>query len=278
MRGVIVFCIVAILVASLVVSQVEIVETPEKPVMFDDCSEFKIIEKKFVAYNENLELGLFCPRNSRVEVFSCDEFSSCAPLHVVYKNDNKLPKLSGFEIGNIYSYSCFACEGTCAVEYEEEDYVSISNYFRGIDLKLRSSDAPLSDDGAWQTKVGDQGDYNVTINTYDETSVDQVNFCLKINPKPKEIMLNLGKSKFVYSEGDLIDLSLACVYEDGGVAKSSFSGFLEGGVRQLGFDDAGMYDVSVSCISEGVSVISENIEIKVLDVNRAPIIEWILRG
>jgi len=128
--------------------------------------------------------------------------------------------------------------------------------------------APLSSSGEWQTKVGDAGEYLITITATDGkvTISKQLKLVVKsLNKAPV-----IGKMKDVeVKEGEVIDLKPIAVDPDGDELSISYAGFMTGPVKTTNFNDAGEYTETVT-VSDGKLSDSQIFKITVVNVNRVP--------
>jgi len=130
---------------------------------------------------------------------------------------------------------------------------------------------PLNEKGEWQTKEGDAGSYPVTITVSDsKTSVTKE--LLVVVESKNHAPVIAAISPITVSEGETITLAPEVSDEDGDEVSISYGGFMTGSEYKTTFKDAGKYSVTISA-SDGKATATQNVEIAVLDVNRAPILE-----
>ncbi len=132
---------------------------------------------------------------------------------------------------------------------------------------------PLNKQGTWQTKRGDRGEYRVTITVSDgqnEQSQEVKIIVKKLNRAP---VIKAVKSLNV-REGETLDHTFNISDPDGDPVTVKISGWTESLPKTTGYSDAGDYTIVVNA-SDGELSSKITVPVKVLNVNRAPIIETI---
>jgi hypothetical protein len=128
---------------------------------------------------------------------------------------------------------------------------------------------PLDSAGKWQTKVGDAGEYRVTITASDgKNSVSQV-VIVQVNPKNQPPRIQLASKEVRVKEGETVTLNVKATDPDGDKVALSFDGWMTGPARATTFDDAGVHDVQIIA-SDGKSTARDTIRVVVENTNRAP--------
>ena len=246
---------------NLVVDQAQPEEWP--------CDEFKVIQKTFFARSDSINIGLVCPTNSRIEIFDCSS-GECELLTSGYKNNGLLPFFNDFKVSFEYKYHCYSCENTCAISVMEKEKVNLNNFFQGVEFRLGEAKAGLNENGLWTTQKGDAGDYNINVELYDGKDWEKVQFCISIKESNDAPKLTINKN-FNVKEGEILMINAQCVDPDGDEVSITYSGFTDAARKRISFEDYGNHQVMITC-SDGVNVISEDVSIFVVDVNRAPVI------
>ncbi len=142
------------------------------------------------------------------------------------------------------------------------------------DLSVKFSE-PFNEKGEWQTKEGDAGRYNISINASDgKTSVKEFVKLIvnKLNHAPEFVASSLNN--VIVEEGDLIVLSPQVKDKDNDSITITYSGWMKTSKYQTTFEDAGTYNVTVTA-SDGKLKIEKTITVTVKNVNRAPVIKEI---
>ena len=130
---------------------------------------------------------------------------------------------------------------------------------------------PLDEKGEWQTKEGNAGRYPVTITVSDaKTSVTKE--ILVIVESMNHAPVIAAIDPILVSEGEDIALAPEVIDEDGDEVSITYGGFMTGSEYKTTFKDAGKHSVTISA-SDGKVTTTQNVEITVLNVNRAPILE-----
>ena len=132
---------------------------------------------------------------------------------------------------------------------------------------------PLDENGKWQTKQGDAGEYRVTITANDgKNKVSQtVNIIVEATNRPPVIQ---KISEIKIKEGETVTLNPTITDPDGDDLTITYSGWMETNTRQAAFTDAGRHIVTVT-INDGTHTVEETIVVMVQDVNRPPKLEQI---
>ena len=121
------------------------------------------------------------------------------------------------------------------------------------------------------TTFSDAGTYSVTLTASDgQTSTSQTItvFVNDMNTRPTIS----GVDDMTVNEGDLVTLSPEANDAEGDDIAITYSGWMNSNTRQTTFDDAGIYEVTITA-NDGQATTTRTIQITVLNVNRAPIIE-----
>ena len=130
---------------------------------------------------------------------------------------------------------------------------------------------PVREDGVWVTRQGDAGNHTITVTAsdgIDEVSQD-VHITLERRNRPPVIIVD---EPIVVNEGELLDLRdfLTISDPEGEEVIVQYSGWMTRSTRELGYDDAGNYTVTVTA-SDGELTTTQDISITVQDVNRPPV-------
>ncbi len=132
-----------------------------------------------------------------------------------------------------------------------------------------SFSSPLDENGRWETVDGDAGVYEVVVTATDGSamSTDVLTITVtNINTAP--VLKKIGDLTF--EEGDLIVLPVNAYDPEGDNLTVSYEGFMGGKEYQTTYDDAGVYEETVT-VSDGVLSTSETFTITIKDKNRAPV-------
>ncbi len=130
---------------------------------------------------------------------------------------------------------------------------------------------PLDTTGKWQTKVGDAGEYKVTITASDgKNSVSQM-VIVEVKPKNQLPVLQIANKQINVKEGEMVTINVQASDADGDKVTISFSGWMSGPAKQTGYSDAGTHEV-VIIASDSKATVRETINVVVENVNRPPTI------
>jgi len=138
------------------------------------------------------------------------------------------------------------------------------------DALIYAYSEPFDSSGKWQTKIGDAGEYFVTIKVSDGKLSSSINAKIiveAVNSPP--IISNFNNKS--YREGDLINLRPTIADPDDDPLVIVYSGFMNSSTHQTDFGDAGVHEVTLS-VSDGHFTVEETIQIIIDKVNRPPVI------
>ncbi|MFH1133930.1 MAG: hypothetical protein V1735_05540 [Nanoarchaeota archaeon] len=147
------------------------------------------------------------------------------------------------------------------------------------DIKARDADndvltytysEPLSKKGEWQTKVGDAGEYLVTISVSDKHSTVAQKVLVIVKSLNKAPVIS-GVQDITVDEGDLVSLKPVVTDDDKDNVTLRISGWISVAEYRTTFEDAGTHFVTITA-SDGKSETSKQIKVIVRNVNRAPVL------
>lgn len=128
---------------------------------------------------------------------------------------------------------------------------------------------PLDAMGKWQTKVGDAGEYRVTITASDgKNSVSQV-VIVHVDPKNKAPSIALAAKEIKVKEGEQVTLSPRVSDPDGDKVTLTLEGWMTSASKGTTFDDAGVHEVELIA-TDGIATTRETVRVIVENVNREP--------
>ncbi len=133
---------------------------------------------------------------------------------------------------------------------------------------------PLDVAGKWQTKVGDVGEYRVTITASDgKNSVSQI-VIIEVTPKNRPPQIKFAAKEIKVKEGDTVTLGIQATDPDGDKVTLTYDGWMSTDTYKTTNTDAGFHEV-IAIASDGTSTVRETIRVVVENVNRAPTINQI---
>jgi len=250
------------------------------------CTEYIAQEKVFTAITDNVKAGLVCSSNAKVALYNCNnaDCTDVTKIDTGYKVNNVLPLFNGFNIGTQYMYRCYECQETmssCPVTVKEGDLVKIT--WKGSDPDKNIGPqgkltyeytGPIGPDGTWQTKKGDAGIHYATARVFDGEFWDETQLCIDViavNEPPK---LTVVSNDITVYEGDTVTIDSTCVDPEGDKVTTTYSGWMNSNTRSTGYDDAGKYDVTVTCTDTASNKAIVDVIVTVLNRNRPPVITW----
>lgn len=132
---------------------------------------------------------------------------------------------------------------------------------------------PFDENQEWQTERGDAGTYNVTVAVSDGEFTDSTRLCFTIestNSAPE-----LEVKDVTVTEGETVRIRPACDDADGDALSFAFSGDSDGPTWETGFDDAGEYEVIVTCSDTNGAFDSKTVTVTVEDKNEPPVLSGV---
>jgi len=129
---------------------------------------------------------------------------------------------------------------------------------------------PLGEQGEWQTSVGDEGEYVVTITASDGKNevAQQVRIIVETLNNAPIITLSTPK-EITVEEGKTVTIDAQATDADNDPVTLTFSGWMETSTKETNFGDEGQHSVLVTA-SDGKTETTEEITVIVTNVNRAP--------
>ncbi len=134
---------------------------------------------------------------------------------------------------------------------------------------------PLNPQGKWQTKRGDAGVYHADVTATDGKSSITKTIeieVLKSNQPPEMERL----ADIAVEEGDTVTIDPTISDPDGDRLKTTYAGWMTSSTKTTGFDDAGVYTVTITA-TDGEYEVSQDVRVTVNDVNRAPDFDIVLQ-
>ncbi|MHA1221591.1 MAG: hypothetical protein ACTSQB_07645 [Candidatus Heimdallarchaeota archaeon] len=132
-------------------------------------------------------------------------------------------------------------------------------------------DAPLDENGVWETNYDDAGEYVVEVSASDgiDKTTEKIKIIVEnVNREPLFI-----KEGVTYEENDLIDLKRFIVDPDEDVLNYEFEEpFDEEGLWQTDYYDAGIYIIEI-VVADDEFEVKDTFEIIIEDKNQEPVIE-----
>lgn len=131
--------------------------------------------------------------------------------------------------------------------------------------------SPLNNEGEWQTKKGDAGEYKVVITASDGQATTKQEVIIKVISGNAAPTIELDDVSV--SAGDTVVLAPKVSDPDGDEVTVSYSGWMTTNTKETTFDDAGTHDVIVTVEDENGATSSKKVTISVDAPNRDPIIQ-----
>src|SRR3989339_1795870 len=130
---------------------------------------------------------------------------------------------------------------------------------------------PFNDNGLWQTEDGDAGKYLVTVTVSDGKAKTSADVLVIINPSNKAPVIDCNDNVGV-KEGDTVELKCNFFDKENDPLVIEYSGWMTSTIYTTNFESAGSHKVQVK-VSDGFHNVTKTLNIKVENVDRAPIFE-----
>lgn len=188
--------------------------------------------------------------------------------------ESKLPYLNEEKrIDTEYCYYIPRKEQQRCQEFTEGDLITLQ--YEAVDPDkeigpagelIATFEKPFNSTGQWQTKRGDAGSYITTITVSDGEYNDESDVCFNINPLNEAP--TVVATDVIANEGEVVKLNATC--QDEGAVNITYTGKMKSSTWRTTYDDAGIYQVTITCTdSQGLSA-SKDIAVSILDRNRPP--------
>ncbi len=170
-------------------------------------------------------------------------------------------------------------------EEPEIEYAITKEYFEGdfisfADLEVKDPDGdtidltfshPLDGNGEWQTTSGDEGEYTVMI-TASDGKVDTEMYALIKIMKGNAAPTIDAEETITVLEGEDVVIESTISDEDDDEISVEYSGWMTSTIYTTTYNDAGEHVVTISA-SDGKHTTTKDVNVIVIHVNRAPILE-----
>jgi len=144
------------------------------------------------------------------------------------------------------------------------------------DTILYAFSEPLDNEGRWQTKKGDAGNYEITVTASDGELTDTQKILLVVESVNKPPVLELI-ADITLNEGETVSFEPVATDPDGDEVIITYSGWMTEASYTTNYDDAGTHIVTVTA-SDGKESASQDVIVTVNNVNRPPKIVKIVQG
>ncbi len=157
------------------------------------------------------------------------------------------------------------------IEVTEGDSVVLDLQVSDPDGDSLTIDYPFvfDNNGVWMTKHGDAGNYDLEVSVSDGKNIVKIPVNVVVNKLNIAPVIDNFEDLTV-EEGDLISLSPSIVDADDDSLTIIYSGFMNSTTYQTTFDDAGVYNETLT-VSDGQHTVSKTISITILNKNRPPV-------
>jgi len=164
-------------------------------------------------------------------------------------------------------------EFAAKLNYTEGDLIKLSPVVSSPDKAqiTVTFSLPFDSKGVWQTKVGDAGDYPVTITATDSrglSSAERILVSIKYANRPPVLDCPDAVSG---KEGDTVNIDCKASDPDNDQVVLSFTGWMKSNTYTTAFGDAGTHTVSVTA-DDGKLTTKKDITVSITKTNRPPVI------
>lgn len=134
---------------------------------------------------------------------------------------------------------------------------------------------PFSEDGIWQTRIGDEGRHHVAVTATDGKSTTSETILVVVRRANRPPIVEC--QPITVKEGQIVDLHDHCTIsdEDDEEVVVTYGGWMRGWKYQTTHEDAGTHTVVITASDREkntvLHTVKQNVTITVLDVNRAPV-------
>lgn len=141
------------------------------------------------------------------------------------------------------------------------------------DMVYYSFTEPFNENGRWQTKEGDEGQYLVTVTASDGKDSTSQDILVIIKKGNKAPVIECPEEVIV-KEGDIINLECNIYDPEADSVIVEYSGFMKTSIYETTFEDAGEYTVQIKARDKEKET-EATVKIKILDTNRVPEIKGV---
>ncbi len=183
-------------------------------------------------------------------------FTTTKEVKVVVENVNRAPQL--LELATITVKE----RETVAVKPKGED--------PDKDTLIYKFEAPLNDEGKWETKKGEAGEYTLRVTATDGEFEDSKTVKIIVQPvnDPPVILLESEVIRVKEGETAKIDPKVSDPENDNLVVK--ISGWMDSKEKTASYEDAGKHTVTITA-SDAKNTATKELIIEVINVNRPPV-------
>ncbi len=178
-------------------------------------------------------------------------------IYIIVRNVNRVPVLDPIEDINI----------------KEGDKVIVTPNAidpDGDKIKFAFS-TPFDEAGKWQTKIGDEGNYEITVTADDDTDKTDVTFSIDIEALNKAPLIEIANINV--KEGETVTLTPKITDADGDEFSVEYSGWMTSNTKTTDFHDAGTYTVVITAKDSFGNEAKKDVTVTVENINRPPVFD-----
>ncbi|MBW2982955.1 hypothetical protein KY327_01475 [Candidatus Woesearchaeota archaeon] len=132
-------------------------------------------------------------------------------------------------------------------------------------------EAPLNEQGRWQTEIGDEGRYLVTVTVSDGKLATKEDVLVIVERANRAPVINCPDTIDV-KEGETLSIDCDIYDEEGDSILVSYEGWARSDTKEIGYEASGEHAVLVRA-SDGQKENTKEIIVDVEDVNRKPVLK-----
>ncbi len=193
--------------------------------------------------------------NHKVTITADDGTSKVSKdIIVIVEKSNKAPVVT--ELSSVTVKEGAIVSVTPTATDEDGDNITFSFEF------------PLDENGKWQTKLGDAGEYIVAVRATDGKMMSETSLAITVEQANKAPTLSLDSVKI--KEGETATLNPAVNDPEGDEIKVTYSGWMNANTKTTGYNDQGTHMVKITAKDTAGNEASIDVTVTVEDVNRPP--------
>lgn len=193
--------------------------------------------------------------NHKVTITADDGTSKVSKdIIVIVEKSNKAPVIS--ELSSITVREGAVVSVTPTAKDEDGDNLTYTFEF------------PLNEDGKWQTKVGDAGEYTLAVRANDGKATAETTVMITVETANKAPTLSL--ENVALNEGETVTLSPTVNDPEGDEVKLTYTGWMSTNTKTTTYTDAGTHNVKITASDTAGNEASVDVIITVYDINRPP--------
>ncbi len=164
-------------------------------------------------------------------------------------------------------------EGIVRIEKTEGDLITLrpDAYDPDGDTIMYKFTTPFDENGKWQTKEGDAGNYKITITASDGKLSTTEDVLVVVRPTNKAPVINCP-DEITVKETETVKLNCNITDPEGEEVIIKYTGWMSSSTKKTTYNDEGEYETTISG-SDKNRTTEKTIKIIVENLNRAPVVQ-----